>query len=148
MKLESKIVKTEIKNYEVVSITMPTITEIDQYARVTDLNHGPLKPLGSIKVKAWIGPGIDIEDTSDDEDDESSGGVSVEDALQTFWAEGEILQYLYEGLKLELLVRELSTGLKFFDRVAGLYCSFYTILPNEKMMDNWKEPGKLSHQLL
>jgi hypothetical protein len=45
-------------------------------------------------------------------------------------------------MKLELLVHELNIGIKFFDRVLGLYCSFHSALPNEKVIEFWTEPGR------
>jgi hypothetical protein len=142
MKIDVHIVKTETKCYELVKIQRADVQTLMEYAAVK--NHkgepGYIKALGVMTVKPWTGPGLDKEDFTDDEGD----GIEVEEGeekLETFWLEDEILQLFFVDMKMELIVHELNIGIKFFDAVAGLYCSFHTVLPNEKMVF-WKEPGK------
>lgn len=95
-------------------------------------------------MKSWEGPNLDEEDFTDDESEgEIRGFTDSEEEVQSFWMEDTILQHLYVGLRVEVAVKELNIGVKFFDRVLGLYCSYYTTLPNEKVIEFWKEPGKL-----
>jgi hypothetical protein len=141
------IIKSELKAYEVVGIIRAKISDIDEYSKALDHGgiSGNIKPVGVVQLKAWEGPGIEIEDESDDDgDNQSDGGVLLdeESQVQTFWVEDEILKWFFVGLKLELKVHELNIGLKFFDTIVGLYPSFLTILPNEMVIDSWKEPGK------
>jgi len=60
--------------------------------------------------------------------------------VEIFWLEDEILEHIFPGLKLEVVVRELNIGIKFFDQISGVFCSFYTCLPNEKVVEFWKDP--------
>lgn len=136
-----RIVKTDIKGFEVVRIDRAEMTSIDDYAKVK--NHlgisGSIKALGRIHLKPWSGPGMEEEDVTDSEDEACS---PLDQTVETFWLEDEILHHCFLGMKLELVVHELNIGIRFFDDVAGIYCSFHTFLPNEKVIDNWKEPGK------
>ena len=96
--------------------------------------------MGVVRFKTCEGPGIETEDYTDDEDIVTETQVD-EAVMESFWLEDEILELFFIGLKLEVEVHELNVGIKFFDTVLGLHCSFHTYLPNEKMI-YWKEPGK------
>lgn len=143
MKADINIVKTERKFYEVVEIERPSIKTIEEYASVKNSKGetGYIKALGVVRFKAWEGPGLDVEDLTDDEDAVVEGAKVEDTPLESFWLEDEILELCFVGLKLEVVVHELNIGIKFFDTVAGLHCSFHVFLPNEKMV-HWKEPGK------
>lgn len=134
------IVKTEIKYLEVVEIIQPDSTKINEWATVKDHRgvQGGLQPLGIIKFKAWEGPCIEEEDMTDDEDESKPLNDSI---IETFWLEDEALRACFIGMKVQLKICELNIGIKFFDRVDGVYCSFFTYLHQEKMSD-WKEPGE------
>lgn len=136
---EFRIVSTARNFYEVVGIERPSVQKIDEYARVK--NHkgkeNSIKALGYLKVKRLPSPGFDSEDVSDNEEEEAIKEAINE--VETFWLEDYTLQLLFLGLKLELIVHELNIGVKFFDSVEAIYCSFFTYLENEMMLD-WKEP--------
>lgn len=83
-----------------------------------------------VKCKYWEGPILDEPDMPEE----------IPAGEQTFWLEPAIAKLLLPGMKLEVALCELDNGYRFFD-VAGVFCSFYTYLENEKMLD-WKEPGK------
>lgn len=136
------IVKTETKYYEVVSIHRTTEQSLKQYASVKNTlgEIGAIKALGTMVVKSWEGPCLDEEDFTDDEGDTFVPENEAE-KLDRFWVEDEALNLMFPGLKMELTVHELNIGVKFFDSVGGLYCSFHAYLPNEKM-GLWKEPSK------
>jgi len=136
------VVKSEIKAYQIFEIERATLKFISEVAIIKDHEDvaGRIKPLGVLKVKAWEGPGLDPEDISDDEEAEKA---FEEPPVESFWLEDDILRLMHAGLKLELVVHELNIGVKFFDQIIGLYCSFHTYLENEKL-NGWKEPGKLS----
>jgi len=142
MKPDIHIINTEKKCYEIVEVERAAPDMINQYAAVKNVNGevGSIKALGKIKFKPWEGPGIEEEDCSDDEHAELSK-AEENITIDSFWLEDEILELCYVGLKLEVIVHELSCGMKFFDTILGIYCSFFTYLPQEKMA-HWKEPGK------
>lgn len=145
MKTDVHIIKTVNKFYEVVCIERASLQSIEEYATIKDHegNAGNIKALGVIKFKPWNGPGYDEEDVTDDEAEAAKlASKKCDKVIELFWLEDEILQYCFVGMKLEVVVRELNIGIKFFDLVNGVYCSFHTVLPNEKM-NGWKEPGKL-----
>lgn len=131
--------------FEVIGIERASIQTIEEYGKI--LNHkgesGIIKALGVLHVKPWDGPGIDEEDMTDDEGDDEEHHADVE----SFWLEDFILQQVFVGLKLEVVASELSIGIKFFDQILGLYCSFYTTLHNEKVIEMWKEPSKQHHAI-
>ena len=128
-----RIIKTETRCFEVVGIV-----RADQKAREADDIAGDVKAMGFMVVKPWEGPGIYEEDTTDDEGDTVENGPE-----EKFFIEDETLELVFVGLKMEVVVQELDVGIKFFDSVNGLYCSFHTYLLNEKMMA-WKDPGKFT----
>ncbi|TVY86211.1 Argonaute-binding protein, partial [Lachnellula willkommii] len=132
------IIKTETKFYEIVEIERASTKFVSEMAMIKDHDDvaGTIKPLGIIKVKVWEGPGLDPEDTSDDEEHEEA---LKEPQVDSFWLEDHIIRLMNPGLKLELVVHELNIGIKFFDLILGLYCSFHTYLENEKL-NGWKEP--------
>ncbi|POS82524.1 hypothetical protein EPUL_005140, partial [Erysiphe pulchra] len=131
------IINTEKKFYEVVEIEHPNSHIIDQYSRMKDINGniGQIKPLGSVKLRYWRNPGIEQADYSDDENSPEDYELESE----WYWVEDEILQDFFPGLKLEVEIKELNIGMKYIDSFVGILCSFYTYLPNEKMV-NYKVP--------
>jgi hypothetical protein len=139
---EVQIVKTETKAYEVVEVIQPSQETKEEYVevKIVDGEAGYIKPLGVLRLKHWEGPGLDEEDFTDDEGE----GIKSEtdEVIESFWLESEVLDLCFLGMKVELTVHELNIGIRFFDTIVGLYCSFHTVLPNEKMV-YWKEPGEL-----
>ena len=104
----------------------------------TKLAQG-LKALGKMKARTWCGAIPDEEDLTEEE--EAAAAVNPKEIKEyEFWLEDELLQRCFVGMKFETTVHHLSFGLDFFDRIAAMYCSFYSILPNEAMI-GWKEPG-------
>jgi hypothetical protein len=142
MNADVTVVNSASRFFEVVGIERSDMKTVGEYAMVRDFegNTGHIKALGKLKVQHWDGPQVVPEDFTDDENDKSVD----KDAVETFWLEDDVLQHCYVGLKMDIEVKTLSIGVKFFDQVNGLYCSFFTCLPNEKMY-GWKEPGML-HQ--
>jgi len=151
MEPDIKIVKTETKKYEVVGIERASIKTIEEYSRVHGVGSRAayIKPLGVFHVKDWEGPGLEEEDMTDDEDSEHSEKSKplADPVIEAYWVEDEILQHFFIGLKLELQVQELNIGVKFFDSIIGVYCSFHLALPNELVIEHWKEPRKSCYVL-
>ncbi|KAI9649675.1 hypothetical protein NHQ30_002256 [Ciborinia camelliae] len=132
---DTHVVKTEVRFIEVADVHLASADIIGDFPRVKDPRGlGALKPVGRLLCKHWEGPGYDDEDMTDD------GNVeAVNNSVEEFWLEDEILQHCYPGLKLEVVVHELNIGVKYFDKVIELFPSFHLYLPNEKML-GWKEP--------
>ncbi|KAL9597136.1 MAG: hypothetical protein Q9219_005358 [cf. Caloplaca sp. 3 TL-2023] len=97
-----------------------------------------LKPLGRLIAKTWELPYKLPRDLTDEE--RAAEGASAK-AVEThsFLVEDYVLETCFVGMKFEATVREMSFGLKYFDTVAGVFCSFYTLLPNELMI-GWRVP--------
>lgn len=145
MNADIHVVKSEMRFVEVVQINRATTASIDDYSRVKD--HlgvtGTMRALGRIHFKAWSGHGYDVEDTTDDEgEDEEHLTPPPDPIVETFWLDDHILPHCFVGMKLEIDVRELNIGIKFMVDVHGIFCSFYTLLPNEKVIDSWTEPSE------
>lgn len=138
MGFDVDIINSSSKCYEVVGIERPDLQTKAEYDSVRNFEgtSGLIKALGHLKVKYWEGPQDEDEDRSDDEEDT---GID-RDTVETFWLEDEFLKHCYVGLKMEVEVKELNIGIKYIDEFKGLYCSFYTHLPNEKML-GWKDPS-------
>lgn len=136
-----KLVSSEKRYFEIVKLEQPSPETIARSSEVQNLRGetGFIKALGKLHVKAWVGPGYEEEDATDDED--NGVPTSTNGSVKVFYLEHDILEYFLVGMKMEVMVHELNIGVKFFDYVAGLYCSFHTYLPNEKML-GWKEPSK------
>jgi hypothetical protein len=139
MEEDIEIISTQNRYFEVIEIELPGPDAIAQYMSVEKQQGKPghFKALGLLRVKTWEGPGLEDEDVTDYE---SNGDSTTEGSIETFWLESDILKHCFVGLKLEVTVHKLNIGVKFFDYVPSLYCSFFVFLPQEKMR-NWKEPG-------
>ncbi|KAL1953876.1 hypothetical protein VTO42DRAFT_2062 [Malbranchea cinnamomea] len=133
-KLDSKCI--DENGFEVIAIAPPSNDIKDFYhAHVQDL-----KPVGKVRARPWHDPGLPDEDLPPGEIPlylESDRSVEYE-----FFVEESILQWLFVGMKVDAKVWQLNCGIYYFDRVVAVYCSFYTVLPNENML-GWKEPRDL-----
>ncbi|KAL3427223.1 argonaute siRNA chaperone complex subunit Arb1 [Phlyctema vagabunda] len=136
MKSPPRVLQIRKRAFEVVEMERATIQTIEQYAGMKDRHGkaGTLKPLGLLKVKPWEGPCLQPEDSTDDGE---SALLSSE--IETFWLDDSILQHCFIGFKMVCTVHELEHGIRYFDSVMGLYCSFFTLLENSKMK-SWKAP--------
>lgn len=97
-----------------------------------------LKSLGRLKAKTWHPPHALPQDLTEEEKQHEAESKRVTEAYE-FFMEDHVLKTCFVGMKFEATVRELSFGLKFFDAISGVFCSFYEILPNELMI-GWKKP--------
>lgn len=137
------IVKTHDERYiEVVKIERVSAEAAEKYSYLSiDCGGlGKLTALGKIQVKPWTGPGHFTDDMTDDEDDQSTG--QVEPVLETFWVEDALLENVFVGLKVCVDTAELNIGINIIEAAYSMFCSFYVLLDNEKVIDKWKEPGK------
>lgn len=97
-----------------------------------------LKSLGRLIAKTWTPPYKLPKDLTEEERVAEATLEGVTE-IHSFLVEDYILETCLVGLKLEVTVREMSFGLKFFDTIHGVFCSFYTLLPNELMI-GWRTP--------
>jgi hypothetical protein len=113
---EAKIVMSSShENYEVTAVEYPK-------------TKGGM--LGAFKCKVWEGLGLDEYDVPFQKSEPAKEEV--------FYVDSDIVELIQVGMKVQLVVRQLDNGFKFFD-TGSFNCSFYTYLENEKMMD-YKEP--------
>ena len=138
-----EIVATEQRFLEVVSIGQPRKEIVAKCSEVQNEcgRTGYIKALGVLHCKTWDGPGFEEEDMTDDEDNDTA---PIDALIESFWLEHDILENCFVGMKMEVTVHQLDIGIKFFDYIPSLYCSFHSFLPNEKMY-GWKEPSKSMH---
>ncbi|KAE8351542.1 Argonaute complex, subunit Arb1 [Aspergillus coremiiformis] len=105
--------------------------------------HAPdLIPVGKLIGKPYRDPGKPPYDLSADERlalaNETFSGSEFE-----FFLEEDLLRLCYPGMKVITPVWKLNSGLHFFEDVHTVYCSIYTVLSNDLML-NWKKPVALT----
>lgn len=111
--------------------------EVQAFYRHHSAANG-LKPLGRLVAKTWIPPSTLPRDLTEEERAIEADPTALVET-HDFLIEDYVLDSCFVGMKLEVTVREMSFGLKFFDTVSAVYCSFYTLLPNELML-GWRIP--------
>ena len=131
-------IKSEVRALEVVKITMPDDAMVAAFGGTKDVygETGKIKPLGFLTVREWQNPEAADEDLTEDEEEQQQNPRHEDEFL---WVEGSVLESCFVGMKFVATVRELNVGIKYFDSVNHIFCSFFTLLPNE-LMDGWKEP--------
>lgn len=131
-----RVIKEERRFFQITEIVRADEKVKASFAAATDIhgNAGGMKPLGIMRVQYQENPNSEDEDCSDDGMDSD-----IKDGEAEFWVEDDALEECFVGLKMEARVHETNVGLNYFDTVNGLYCSFYTVLPNEAM-EKWREP--------
>ncbi len=129
-----EIVSEERQGLEVTKVQPADDTTRELYEKAKK-HGGPARPLGKLCCKSWEPPTF----ASYDRPQQTNGQETTK--LQRefeFWVEDDVLVHCFPGMKLEATVCELKNGLRYLDVVHMVYCSFYTLLPNELMRD-WKE---------
>ncbi|MCJ1318946.1 hypothetical protein MMC15_004278 [Xylographa vitiligo] len=135
-KKKARIVEHIATNLEIVEMECAN-PEILSYYNSKDNPVKGLLPLGILRVKTWKNLEDPPEDLTEEEELERAGKPQ-EIKTYTFWVEDHVMSKLFVGMKLTAHVYKLSFGVWFLDTVLGAYCSFYRVLPNEKML-GWKE---------
>ncbi|KAG8527632.1 uncharacterized protein KY384_007785 [Bacidia gigantensis] len=99
-------------------------------------NQRGLPILGQLYARPWKISDDLAEDLTEDE------AHSVENLSSTdryeFWIEDKILEKAFVGLKFQVALKQLTTGIYYFDEVYELLPSFFALLPNEQMI-GWRE---------
>ena len=109
-------------------------------AEVEDLYHHPSMsgciPLGKLGAQTWHCEGDSLEDLTEEEEARRARNEDPTHKYE-FWVENVVLEKMFVGMKLEVIVHELSFGVRYFDTVSAALCSFYCEVPNELMI-GWK----------
>lgn len=133
-KLEATCINED--GFEIVSITRAT----DDVKHFYRKHAKDLKPVGKVRARPWRNPGLADDDLPPGEAPSylpTDGSVEYE-----FFIEESLLDWFFEGMKVDARVWSLNCGVHFFEKIYAMYCSFYTALPNESMM-GWKKPRDL-----
>lgn len=103
-----------------------------------------IKPVGKIRVKTWFNPNDYERDLTEEEEQAEAAARAIKESDPKngyeFWINEDLLSCLHVGTKMTTKVHRTSFGLDYFDSVQAVYCSFYTLLPNEEII-GWREPG-------
>ncbi|KAI5294332.1 hypothetical protein KEM52_004238 [Ascosphaera acerosa] len=142
----------DVAAFEVVDIVQP-----DEEVKAFYAESAPdLQIVGKVKARVWEDPAEPPEDCEQptglgDSNDGGAvdygvpgGGQGINNAWDydfEFLVDEGLLRFVFRGMKLRADVWELEGcgGLYYFDKVVGIYCSFYTVL-NNGLMNGWKEP--------
>ncbi|KAK2746324.1 hypothetical protein FQN57_003206 [Myotisia sp. PD_48] len=136
--------------FEVIGVVM-TSAETKTFFHSQGQN---LKAVGKLIAIPWRDPSIPDEDLPpgktpryrhflhEENGDGKDKPREVPSEVFEFLVEDEILQHLILGMKIDAQVWELNCGLHYFNRLVGVYSSFYTVLPNDSMR-GWKKPRDL-----
>lgn len=96
-----------------------------------------LDPVGILRARSWIqGYPIPRDLTHEEALLAQNSEKTVEQ--YEFWVNDWVLDKCFIGMRFRTTIRELSIGLKFFDSIYGVWCSFFTLLPNEAMI-GWRQ---------
>ena len=94
--------------------------------------------LGKLLTKTWHTSFAPVEDLTEAEE-VALANAPKETKLYELWIEDDVLCHCFPGMKLDVTVTELSIGISYFDKIHGIYCSFFDISANQRMAD-WREP--------
>ncbi|KAL8817759.1 MAG: hypothetical protein Q9223_003468 [Gallowayella weberi] len=97
-----------------------------------------LSSLGRLKTKSWDPPFNPPKDLTEEEKLAEASSTKPTEFFE-FLVEDSVLETCFVGMKFEATVHDLSFGLKFFDNISGVFCSFYTAIPNERLI-GWRKP--------
>lgn len=102
-----------------------------------------LRPIGKLRAAVWANP-LDMDEDLTIEEEETAASLAAAASAAPieyeFWVEDELLRHCFRGMKFETQVHRTSFGLDYFDVITGVWCSFFSLLPNELMI-GWREPG-------
>ncbi|KAL9610805.1 MAG: hypothetical protein Q9167_004505 [Letrouitia subvulpina] len=96
-----------------------------------------LDPVGKLIAKSWLQKYPIPRDVTHEEALLARNSERVVEKYE-FWVDDYVLDKCFVGMKFRTTIRELSFGLKFFDSIFGVWCSFFTLLPNEAII-GWRQ---------
>ncbi|KAL8953148.1 MAG: hypothetical protein Q9222_000969 [Ikaeria aurantiellina] len=134
--LDIKTLKVQEVGLEVTEL-LPATPAIKKF-----YDHHPaakgLKSLGRMKAKTWNAPFMVPQDLTEEERIAEAKSSKAKETYE-FLMEDYVLETCFVGMKFQATVRELSFGLKFFDTVSAVSCSFFEVLPNQLLI-GWRAP--------
>lgn len=140
--VEKQVMVPEVLSAEEKHPALAVAHEAQQNLEVTTIVVGS-SSLGTFYARPWHNPSAEIEDWSEDEETPTS----LPEPVFEFWLENDLLHHMFVGMKLEIGMKTLDCGFRYFDAVYAVNCSFYTYLPNEmvvgwrKVEENWLPPA-------
>lgn len=96
-----------------------------------------LDPVGKLRAKSWLQKNPTPRDMTHEEALLAQNSEKTVEIYE-FWVNDYVLDKCFVGMKFRTTIRELSIGLIFFDSIFGVWCSFFTLLPNEAIM-GWRQ---------
>ncbi len=130
----------EVTETKSLGLEVTRLVPGDAETRQFYTEHVPdLRVLGKIYLKEWKCASLPDEDLTDEEAAAANAPHKDGGEEYEFWLEDAVLDLCFVGMKLEATVRQLNCGVRYFDQIVAVYASFYTFLPNERMI-GWKEP--------
>lgn len=97
-----------------------------------------LSSLGRLKAQSWDPPFKPFKDLTEEERIAEARSTRTTETFE-FLLEDYVLETCFLGMKFEATVHDLSFGLKFFDNISAVFCSFYETIPNERLI-GWRVP--------
>jgi hypothetical protein len=138
-KNETNAMKIEdIDGFEVIEVIFPD-GELREFYRDYAPGH---QLVGKLRCKSYRDPARPEFDLSPAERAEWDQRNAPSYEFEFLLEEG-LLEFCYPGMKVITSVWKLNCGLYFFDEVISVYCSIYTVLSNDIML-NWKNPRAIS----
>ncbi|EPE06750.1 argonaute sirna chaperone complex subunit arb1 [Ophiostoma piceae UAMH 11346] len=126
---EIRVVSTKILDLEIASLVTPSDEKRQQYAEKDE----KLRPAGIVISKHYcIEAGIANQPHPSDEELAARGMVA-------FFLDATTMEMLTVGMKLRVVMHELSCDLNFVSAIKEVLPSFYMYLPQE-LMTEFKEP--------
>jgi hypothetical protein len=131
------VINDEFVTLEIVSIQLSTDKIKELYARANETHKTKLvlQPLGKLVCKAWTIDNFAEYDLPEAKYPLGKPSTADEGSIYEFWMEDNVLDELFEGMKMDARVRTLEGGITVLDEVKQAMCSFYKWLPNELWME-------------
>jgi hypothetical protein len=131
------VINDESITLEIVSIQLPTDETKALYAKANEVHKTKLtlQPLGKLICKAWTIDSFAEYDLPKAKYPLGKPSTAEEGSIYEFWVEDNVLDDLFEGMKMDARVRTLEGDITVLDDVKQVMCSFYKWLPNELWME-------------
>lgn len=128
-------------SFEITQLVAPSNEVLNMYKTPSATGT---KPVGKIMAKTWVNPNDYEKDLTEEEEQAEMAARAIKESdpqnEYEFWIDKDLLSYLHVGTKMTTKVHRTSFGVEYFDLVQAIYCSFYTLLPNEEIL-GWRDPG-------
>ncbi|KAH9827942.1 argonaute-binding protein 1-like [Teratosphaeria destructans] len=136
-------VSEEQLGLEIVRVELPTQEVTSFYSEAKDRffenDKRYVLPMGKLVCKRWEIPFQPQSDLPHHVVEARKAAAAVNNEFE-FLIEEETLKRCVPGMKLDAVVKELSLGVKWIDRVEKVYPTFFFALLNDRVRE-WHEPG-------